>query len=132
MKTEEAERLLREAKHDLGCNADEPGGDCCPGCGYVTAVATIQNMAADSRRVAIKLAEALGDLVPLALAAMHEANNDGAEYDADGELADARQALADWDALVERPAERWEPCPGRHRVKGGSWEGYHNVERLVE
>jgi hypothetical protein len=31
-----------------------------------------------------------------------------------------------------RPVERWEPCPGRHRVVGGSWEGYRNVERLVE
>jgi hypothetical protein len=59
MKIEEAERLLREAKHDPGCNADEPGGECCSGCGYVTASATIQNMAADSLRVASKLAQAL-------------------------------------------------------------------------
>jgi hypothetical protein len=59
MNTKDAERLLKEAKHDPGCNADEPGGDCCPGCGYVTASTTIQNMAADSLAVAITLAAAL-------------------------------------------------------------------------
>jgi hypothetical protein len=41
-----------------------------------------------------RLREALADLVPLALTAMTEANSDGAGYDTDAELADARAALA--------------------------------------
>ena len=40
------------------------------------------------------LVEALGDLVPLARAAMQDAIRDGAEYDIAGELADAQAALA--------------------------------------
>lgn len=39
------------------------------------------------------LLEALEDLVPLAKRAMGQANNDGAEYDSDGELAEARDAI---------------------------------------
>jgi hypothetical protein len=42
----------------------------------------------------INMLAALEDLVSLAEAAMHEANNDGAEYDIDGELDDARAAIA--------------------------------------
>ena len=38
------------------------------------------------------LLEALEDLIGLAGSAMREANNDGAEYDVDGELLDARLA----------------------------------------
>ncbi len=55
--------------------------------------------------VAITAIGALEDLVPLAAAAMHEANNDGAEYDSEGELEDARKALAEWETLMTREEE---------------------------
>lgn len=49
------------------------------------------------------LYDALEDLIGLASAAMSQANGDGAEYDVDGELSDARAAL--------RKARGEEPTP---------------------
>ena len=46
--------------------------------------------------------EALKDLIPLARAAMNEANNDGGEYAIEDELADARAAITAIDALGVR------------------------------
>ena len=48
--------------------------------------------ALETKLEAIK--RALAELVPLAQTAMREANNDGAEYDIEAELADAKALLA--------------------------------------
>jgi len=45
-----------------------------------------------------RLVKALGDVTALAAAAMRLANYDGAEYDIDGELQDARALLAEVEA----------------------------------
>jgi hypothetical protein len=44
-----------------------------------------------------RLRAALEDLIPLAEAAMREANRDGAEYDTDAELREARRAIGGGD-----------------------------------
>ncbi len=59
--------------------------------------ATLTTQAAMARR----LAEHLADVVGLANVAMGEANNDGADYDRDECLKDAREVLAAYEASTK-------------------------------
>ncbi|HEX7050333.1 MAG TPA: hypothetical protein VF188_09045 [Longimicrobiales bacterium] len=53
----------------------------------------------EAREEIRRLREVLADLIGVAEAAMRQANNDGGEYDVDGELADARAVLAEVEPL---------------------------------
>lgn len=52
--------------------------------------------------IAYRLARELEDLIELAYCAMRQANNDGAEYDVDGELASPRIAVRAYENFARK------------------------------